>query len=126
MELTREQIEQMPAGREMDILLAKMLYPERNFDEDYTREPGKGNWYMIPNYSTYIAAAWKIIEHFETKGYLIDLTRAKDFETGEYPYVAEVWDIQNGPGRETRAANAPLAICRVALLTIAHEFYDIG
>ncbi len=158
MELTREQIEQMPAGREMDGLIAehilgfrRSLYGEQVVFESpeyqqrerdglptvtlggvYSIRDAKGGresviagnhpksgWpnTLIDFYSTDIAAAWKVVEALEPRGYLVDITRRKDFTTGGFPYECEIWDTSAGPDRTAQADVAPLAICRAALLT---------
>jgi hypothetical protein len=116
--MTREEIEQMPAGRELDVLVHFALHP--------THKPQMGagfyapesdRYRQVPHYSSDIAAAWHITEILEPRGYLVDITRRKDFDTSTYPYECEIWDTSAGPDMRALAPTAPLALCRAALLS---------
>ena len=108
--MNREQIENMPAGREMDRLIAKHIFPGDYLPYDLG---------MFPHYSTVIQDAWKIVSHFKSKGehyeishHINDVNLSYVAFGGEYEHY-EGW----GPVVDAVAESVPLAICRAALLT---------
>lgn len=67
--MTKEEIEAMPAGREMDALIAERLFNckiicrhDGSISEWGAGETRKFRDAQIPHYSTDIAAAWQVIE----------------------------------------------------------------
>lgn len=128
--MTRDEIINMPAGREMDVLVAekvfgwtdiekKPLYDEPDFfgispelASDLTME-------YVPNYSKYIQDAWKVVEKIgEKENAQLYLCTNFSSEFGNKFYVeifinwdGEVEKIVTSATAET----VPLAICRVAL-----------
>lgn len=132
--MTRDEILNMPAGREMDALIAEKVMGKRVFCAN--EELGgivsgsivrQGVWQMcedgamyddrtvyaesIPHYSEGIAAAWEVVEKMQT----IDAERPT--EILRLPSVDNKWRVrfttQIFPGW---GDTAPLAICRAALL----------
>jgi hypothetical protein len=140
--LTREQIENMPAGRDMDALVAE----EFGWDWDDTRcrvcgwplhetaDDGcvPGNCSMRPRpehmadrpapFSTSLTAAWLLIEKFQGG-------EVANFEPGGWFWPVEIDRLPDseGPGRggwvvtlaghEGSAPTFPLSVCRAALLS---------
>lgn len=104
--MTRDEILNMPAGREMDYLIAEKVL-ELSILKD-------GTGILLPidlqvkNYSTDIAAAWGVVEKFPT----MSLTFR-----GKYWFC----DLNQVDFDYTQADTAPLAICRAALLTLVEE-----
>ena len=108
-------IDEMPAGREMDALVAEKVFGvphEDCFDVYGGKRCVKDDEYGGPQcYSTDIAAAWEVVEKIR-----------EDYE----PRI-ELWDegwevtILTGTDRGSasgRALTAPLAICRAALKAV--------
>ncbi len=101
--MTKDEIEKMPASRQMDSLVKSLVMgglPPVGYDI---------LWDYIPHYSTDITAAWQVAESFpifyfesnkELKEYFSMI--GSDFETA------------------VTAETAPLAICRAALLWHKH------
>jgi hypothetical protein len=104
--LTREQILNMPAGKEMDQAITTWVMKE-----------------YIPFFhpSTLIAAAWKMVEKFHK-----DYSMVLDYDDPEtieelkwsctFMYKAEPYHEY-----EARANTAPLVICRAALLAVMED-----
>ena len=99
--MTRDEILNMPAGREMDALIAEQFTNFKHYD---------GRWWWqegfldeLPDYSTDIGDAWKVVEKFYNHCMLNN--------------VHGVWEcyLPNGEGK---SKSAPLAICRAALLAV--------
>lgn len=104
--MTREEILNMPAGREMDAWIAEIV---GWIIEDFTAISPRGSRWArnahgdddwLPYYSTDVLAAWEIIERY---------TDAVVEKVGEHYYVNLFVD-------SAYAETAPLAICRAALL----------
>lgn len=120
MNLTREEIENMPAGREMDALVWMSLndqHPDlsmcRFVDGEYQPNSGYPFGHISPpRYSTGISAAWEVVEklHLMVRPSILSGNWvAMKFER---VYLSGKWE---GVGEAT-ADTAPLAICRAALL----------
>lgn len=120
--MTREEILNMPAGREMDAMIAekcmgweyKETYRTMTWELPHKKVIAlfspEGIEKTPPHYSTNIAAAWEVVE--KLKIFSINAPRS----TKEF-YSAWCWVI--GYGHENAQADtAPLAICRVALLAV--------
>jgi hypothetical protein len=114
--LTREQIESMPAGREMDALVAQHVmgwrphfrntafYVSADHAESLMGRPlaTVGKWHP----STDIAAAWEVVDQ-QQGGLRFELRRRPD---------GGFW-CSFGEEMSAEAESAPLAICRAALLS---------
>ena len=108
---TREfDIDKMPAGREMDALIAELMGWKREGDGLYPwhmKPPkGQGVWYarIVPHYSTMIVPAWEVVEWLgkQTGSVIVEL----DYD-GFY--------VRCKPsGENSLGDTAPLAICRCA------------
>jgi ABA sandwich protein len=115
--MTNDEILNMPAGREMDALIAeKVMGHEVKRDVVMWREgnaslePYSEGFTVLAHYSTDIGAAWEVVEKIQT-GEL----RLHEHKLLRTYYLAEFHE----PGGSTfmvRAETAPLAICRAALL----------
>jgi len=101
--MTKDEIMNMPAGREMDTLIAKSIFGnvKKSWDWEFT----------LPSYSTDISAAWRVVEKMSD---------------GETPNDVELrtsvrgWRCDFFKGY-ANAETAPLAICRAALLAVMAE-----
>jgi hypothetical protein len=123
----------MPAGKEMDTLIAEKVmglcahdWKLTPNDDDYDsvcrvcqkchlefwglRPPAYGCHYG--SYSTNIAAAWEVVEKMKEKGKLYLIVSD---DTG---YKAEILLNDPVPMAIAQCDTAPLAICRVALLAV--------
>jgi hypothetical protein len=145
--MEQNQIRQMPAGREMDKLIAEQVmgismyhYDKGHPDNCYfmlldadgdpvlfaprfrdaERKTEAEAWQDCPCYSTDIAAAWQVVEKLTADGW--------GHKHHVYSKYAEMpgWQwtfMQSGKGPNSisgaEAETAPLAICRAALLAIA-------
>lgn len=133
MTLTREQILAMPAGAEMDCLIAEKILDCHVIDGacackrrgaillpfadlQHGDPPISG----MARYSSEIAAAWEVIakfEHGETTpepgwSWPVEITRIADSEGPE----RAGWNVSLA-GQEALAPEMPLAACRAALLS---------
>ena len=111
--MTRDEIINMPAGRELDALVDKYIVK-------LAYEFPAGMWNGLHTYSTDIAAAWYVVEK------MIDLK----FESNIYidraylrPYVYTVTFYGEGedgfrPRYQFEGEELPLTICRAALLAV--------
>jgi hypothetical protein len=114
--MTRDEIENTPAGKEMDALIAREIFG-MTIDKTF-----KGEWVVNPSYyvgslgesrargwapkpySTDIAAAWEVVEKKLVGMHLgFILTDMWELTWGEIGVIADT---------------APLAICRAALLAV--------
>lgn len=118
--MNKDDILNMPAGREMDALIARNII---GLEESH--EPG---WWWIngmmeecPDYSTDIAAAWEVVEFLLNSGYAPNLVNDDNGKwylsfngTQDLDTVTFVTAFTDVP--ELWCESAPLAICRAALL----------
>jgi len=99
--MTRDEILNMEAGREMDELITQKVISNDGF------------WHGIKPYSTDISVAWQVVEKLcdETGCDVVKVCkRDPELLRGE-------WSCNFGRGAEAFGDSAPLAICRAALLT---------
>ncbi|WP_167855650.1 BC1872 family protein [Hymenobacter fodinae] len=113
MNLTREQIEQMPAGRGLDKLVALLLgWEYRRSISRWVEPSGVMSQPYPPALSVDIAAVWPLFEpmHFplekSQEGEWLVYRPERKPETGELEGIVVLG----------RGDTAPLAICRAALL----------
>lgn len=117
-----EEIDKMPAGREMDAAIAEKVMGFRVMrDEQHghilCNDPDQieigGH---VKPYSTDIGSAWKVVEKMKPfRLWLIDL---EDY------WQASSLNPDDGNGLKANAETAPLAICRAALKTIERRLTD--
>lgn len=138
--LTREHIEALPAGRELDALVAEqvlghvwahnkrynIIRPVDDVKEladigDLVMgkhpDPNAGIFLDAPNYSTNIAAAWQVVEHLAKAGWWMKLHTP--FLSGDLYYAS--FDrhgcTDSNPFYAGEGETSAAAICRAALVT---------
>ena len=119
--MTRDEILNMPAGREMDKLIAEKIFGWSDFgsfeDGGISGKDKDGDGWILPYYSIGIAAAWEVVEKF------------MPYKSPSLYVVGTMWfcffALKTGEGLfastnvlEAKAPTAPLAICRAALLAM--------
>jgi hypothetical protein len=139
--LTREQILEMPAGAEVNKLIAEqvlclsnvrqgwfefaygdMIVWEENNDNHPRLHPAllHGEDCIVPSYSSSIAAAWQVVEVLRAKGGLFVLENTDNSYMpawrARFDYVGDALIGRKGLG-DTPA----LAICQAALLTLLQK-----
>jgi hypothetical protein len=127
--MTRDEILNTPAGRELDALVAeKVMELKVDYEFSDVLEPRVpflvdkyDEWGYLPNYSTDIAAAWEVVEFLRRKFWSTNIVcwdySVKWVVTCEYR-------TGHGEPKKTLYADAdtaPLAICRAALLAVMGE-----
>ena len=137
----------MPAGRELDTLVAKkvmgwvyreywgQLVPSEQLDapmwsewaQDETGDvcrhpinrlsniPYRGDKPWIPEYSTEIDAAWKVVEKMQKDGFYFELSHDLCAWTAIFQHA----DSGKVIHVNTTKSNAPEEICRAALLAVS-------
>jgi hypothetical protein len=132
-EMTREEIEKMEAGRELDSLIARKVFgyeitcsvdPLSDFSVGRNRDgsDAKRNFCWVnddleiptPHFSTKIQAAWQVVEKFDKKDNEVYLNHLPRF----YPEWQCIIFYMDGNRQSAGADTAPLAICRAALLAV--------
>ena len=140
MNLTREQVEAMPAGMEMDLLIAPIAGWDHKHDisecedcwYDYCRNCGyeprcegidDTDCETPPPYSTDIAAAWEVVEKLMDEGdVFLEWWQDGEWFVADKPMgVREDAITARCDGKTTGKPSAPLAICRAALLARLEE-----
>lgn len=116
--MTRDEILNMPAGREINRLVAKEVMKWSHDPEvpyyDVVKEDGTIEHVTIrwaPSEDIY--AAWEVVEHFGT----FSLARAWKLDDKEWRGYS-CWLGVGPEGYSALAETAPLAICRAALLVV--------
>jgi len=119
--------DKMPAGREMDALVAEKVMGEKVYWKRLQAPWGNGLCLLcaegenyehqsVPRYSEYIQDAWVVMEH------LWGARRISISYPGRYPGVKTIevfWATDEPPRYSTaQAGTVPLAICRAALNAI--------
>ena len=119
-ELTTDAIDAMPAGREMDVLIAERVMGFPGAAVGGWTNPKIGD---PQPYSTDIAAAWTVLEKLRSDGFDIEVS-ATEVEDKYTPGWTVEFDHDRSPYRTyTKHPNAwkvetaTLAICRAALKT---------
>lgn len=150
MNITREQIERMEAGREMDVLIAekvmgwrRMTYKEANpknshyatdlrltgrwhdSDGNATQQAEDCDDYYQPEFawspSTDIAAAWQVVEKIKSIDPLYAFAVMFEGKSWEAGIYDSGYNTSFDYDRSATATTAPLAICRAALLLTLGE-----
>ncbi len=109
--MNQEEILNMPAGREMDKLIAEEVFhlEKTNMDGWYWQD---GMYDELPYYSIDISDAWKLVEKLCSENgcdVMKVCKRDPELLRGE-------WSCNFGLGFESFGETAPHAICRAALL----------
>jgi hypothetical protein len=126
--MTRDEILNMPASREMDALVAEkvMEFGVMRWINHPTYDPKiiTPVEMELPHYSTDISAAWQVLEQLrdpsESEPDFWSITDA-GIEQGWI--VENIWAHHDGdiPNFAVQAETAPLAICRAALLAVLEK-----
>lgn len=127
-------IDDMPAGREMDALVAEKVmawtsvrtgkkYDASDFDDLYGQSLGGFDWRCpVPGYSTDIAAAWKVVEYLRKRKepYGAQLDHIEERNQSEGIWVVQFCAKYNEAWWHAHAYadTVPLAICRAALKAV--------
>jgi hypothetical protein len=129
--MNREEILNMPAGREMDKLIYDKILGYKSFYSLDGELIDEEIFAAVSNYSTDISAAWEVVEKMIKEGFEYDIeyhpneywpnedkSRLEDIrwraDFCAYPGTDMCHNIQAAP-------TAPLAICRAALLAVMEE-----
>ena len=126
--MTRDEILNMPAGREMDALVAEKVMgwtnPRITPSGRFRITPPMGGKYhggqMPPKYSTDIAAAWQVVEWLMERGdVFVEYWSDGEWFVADKPVgVRQDATTAMCDGKATGEMSAPLAICRAALLAV--------
>ena len=122
--MTRDEILNMEAGREMDTLVAEKVMGFPVKIGDITGEPYHAQFgYSMPNYSTNIAAAWMVVEKLQNQYPAFNLVWVKLQILKPEIALRRAWraNFQGSTLSDAFADTAPLAICRAALLAMLED-----
>lgn len=122
--------EHLEAGPALDALIAERVFSKRV--EDHTFGPRQwheepegdlSGWEEIPPYSTDIAAAFKIVEHFALQHIPVSLYSMSHGVWWCFLGMAPIFDPSDPlkPTHEARANTAPEVICLAALRALAPD-----
>lgn len=122
--MTPEESQALPAGRDMDALVAWKVTKYMTCDvRDIYREiePGSPADDLLPHYSTDIEHAWLVVEAMKKHqgGPAFELLWSPEDEGSEFQEWVAVFGARCLPGQqivEASGPTAPLAICRAALI----------
>lgn len=115
--MNKKQIEKLEAGRDADTLIAEEVFHAKVWGRSVNDGPETlimtrcSPHRELPHYSTDIAAAFEIVEHFKEKSVMLSLSWGKD---GGWWCV--IYPFQGSPAEGHYAETAPLAIVKAALL----------
>lgn len=115
--MTREEILNMPAGRDMDKLISIHLF-SMEWDGGNPIFGYCGRWPWPVPFSADIAAAWEVFVK------LLDIDPSADIGRSNHPHG--MWAVglnqdEMGPNDLVFGETAPLVICRAALLMVLEE-----
>jgi hypothetical protein len=115
--MTRDEILNMPAGREMDALVAEKVMGWRLHPHKTHWMTNNNNFRRIGTFlpSDDISAAWEVVEKMKEKGRLYLIV------SDDIGYKAEILLNDPVPMATAQCDTAPLAICRAALLAVMEE-----
>lgn len=110
-------IDDMPAGRELDALVAEKVMDDP-VDRQIVDQHGfeiilRRSRLVLPRYSTDISAAWKIVEHLRSRNMFVELS-----EMGINKDWSCSFDGEDGKTVHAEGDTAPMAICMAALLAV--------
>jgi hypothetical protein len=122
--MTREEILNMPAGREMDALIAEKVFHWKDGGEYWVTSEGKPTFLKVWN-SGYYSEPFYPSEDIDYAWYVIERMQVRGFNTRVevMPQITCAMWVKNmneyGPAPIiVRSESAPLAICRAALLAV--------
>lgn len=114
----------MEAGRELDALIAEKVMGWTRKGEGWC-PPGWESTFMLSAYSTDIAAAWQVVEHFDRSKWCFDLeafdAAGEDAWGARFVSWEQLHPVFRGYEPREYAATAPLAICKAALNAVRAE-----
>lgn len=113
----------MEPGDELDALVAVKVMGWRIKEGLYPVDATGQSQFVVPSYSTDIAAAWLVVEHFTNQGKHFDISSTirgsiADIKSG-VRHLQWVALVRNFPF--ARADTAPHAICIAALKAVGCE-----
>lgn len=115
--MNHDEILNMPAGREMDALIAKKVMGLQKCGDSFV----DGLYWLPsgipdypPEYSSDMSAAWQVVESLRKRDYRIFLSYARNIVTITLDHDNHHKDMDFW----IEAKTAPLAICRAALLAV--------
>ena len=113
-------IDIMPAGREMDALIAeRVMKLIVDYEFEILRVPALADkydeWGYLPNYSTDIAAAWDIVKELQGRGYWIVLY---DYHTIPSSVPYHFCFSKDGYTYSRGGETVEISICRAALKAV--------
>jgi hypothetical protein len=117
--MTRDEILNMEAGREMDALVARrvMLLPNVAQEKQRVSWADGNGFHLVEHYSTAISDAWQVVEKLISNGLDNIVLKYEDEFTGK---GVRAWYLYVGKGAywsyDSYSDTAPLAICRAALI----------
>lgn len=119
----RDEVLSMPAGRELDAVVAERVMGFRWFTSpcaNVSVPVADDSWQYLPAFSTDIAAAWKVVERLGEMGYTLDIQWKGKGRV--YEFTSEVsasrWDDYGF--RDYHAVGSmPYAVCMVALQAVS-------
>jgi hypothetical protein len=121
--MNREEILNMPAGREMDVLIADFVTHKAKPKDaeliggEWTTNFDGDDWeFWPPYYSTDVAAAWEVLDLISGRFFMIQILRW-DFQGG----ITIVLQPRKGhdeinPHITVWAETLPLSVCRAVLI----------
>ena len=134
--MNREEILQIEAGRELDALVARLVFgaeswcpdQEDEYDLICTCERGPSRtWHQkdpLPHFSTDDAAACEVMDKLYDDGWVVDVGSLALVPRGWRSHMVNMFcdDFHRQPKYvEASADTRPLAICRAALLAVMEE-----
>ena len=119
--------DEMPAGRELDALVAeKVMGRETTHWTDGFGDTGVTFFAPVEPYSTDIAAAWEVVERINMNGYDVHIDRVKPLRS-----ASRLWYVAflKGPRVHQKPIKGdghdpgclPTAICRAALKAVSND-----
>lgn len=110
--MTREEIENMPAGVEMDAMIANSVMGWKDLKPEEVKTAIEHD--MLLSFSSDISAAFQVLDSFENNGWMYAL--GNDL----HEYSCALCFAENGDKNATGTSGASmsLAICRAALLAV--------
>lgn len=138
--MTKKEIIQLPAGEELNILIAENLFgwkpitdeAELNRINKHALHPAPGKWWITPsgdkrnyaqNYSTDFNEAFKVIDALQEAEYWMRIISGRDghWVKSSTVEVGKLPDLQGNPSRQLASLSGlpmPEMICKMALVAV--------
>jgi len=112
--------DEMPAGREMDVLIAEkvMGWKWDSRDEVFYDQEGRSRVDIFNRFSSEIEYAWMVVEKIIAMSYTVLVSNGKHSPPRQTWHCIITIIPQQGGYRDGYADTAPLAICRAALKAV--------